>query len=99
MPFQDGSALAWRWNFTLDFMEGAGGGGIAYSLCKIVYWFTEDGIGKAIASLAVIFLGIQAFFGKVQWGTALMFVAGIFAIFGSQEIVDAVTGGMSSGGC
>lgn len=84
--------------FSFSMGGGGGGGGIGEALCTVVGWITEEGAGQAIASLAVIFLGVQAFFGKVNWGTALMYVAGIFAIFGSQEIVDAITGGLGGGG-
>lgn len=84
--------------FSFSLGSGSGGGGIGEALCTVVSWITDEGIGQAVASLAVIFLGIQAFFGKVNWGTAVMFAAGIFAIFGSQEIVDAITGGLSGGG-
>ena len=58
----------------------------------------QGGVGRAIASLAVVFLGISAFFGKATWGMALLFAAGIFAIFGSGEIVAVVTNGYG-GGC
>ncbi|PIR32842.1 MAG: hypothetical protein COV36_03430 [Alphaproteobacteria bacterium CG11_big_fil_rev_8_21_14_0_20_44_7] len=79
---------------------GGGGeaGGIAAALCEIAGWFT-GGVGQAVASLAVIFLGIAAFFGKVTWGLAIMFAAGIFAIFGSSDIVYAITGGKGHGCC
>jgi len=70
-------------------------GGIANALCNIAGWF-QGGVGQAIASLAIIFLGISAFFGKVTWGTALMFACGIFAIFGSADIVKAIVAGTSS---
>lgn len=59
-------------------------------LCTVAEWFS-GGTGKAIATVAIIFLGIAAFFGKVTWGLALMFAVGIFAIFGSAEIVAAIT--------
>ena len=77
---------------------GGGDGGISSALCTIVSWFTDPGgIGSALASLSVVFLGIGAFFGKVTWGTAATFTAGIMAIFGAGDIVSAVTGGMASG--
>lgn len=59
-------------------------------LCAISEWFS-GGTGKAIATVAIIFLGIAAFFGKVTWGLALMFAVGIFAIFGSADIVAAIS--------
>lgn len=75
--------------------DGAAGG-IANALCNIAGWF-QGGVGQAIASLAIIFLGISAFFGKVTWGTALLFAVGVFAIFGSADIVKAIVSGTSSG--
>lgn len=76
--------------------DGAAGG-IANALCNIAGWF-QGGVGQAIASLAIIFLGISAFFGKVTWGTALLFAVGIFAIFGSADIVKAIVGGVGDDG-
>ncbi len=43
---------------------------------------------KVIATLAIIFLGIGAFFGKLNWGTALLFAAGIIAVFASVKVVE-----------
>ena len=59
-------------------------------LCAVAEWFS-GGTGKAIATVAIIFLGIAAFFGKVTWGLALMFAVGIFAIFGSADIIAAIS--------
>jgi type IV secretory pathway VirB2 component (pilin) len=59
-------------------------------LCAISAWFS-GGTGKAIATVAIIFLGIAAFFGKVTWGLALMFAVGIFAIFGANDIIAAIS--------
>lgn len=67
-------------------------GGIADSLCKVVGWFLYGDFGRAIASFTIIFLGLQAFFGKISWGTTIIFTVGIIAIFGAQEIVEAITG-------
>ena len=76
---------------TIAWGSGANGGeGIGEALCTIVNWFSAGSVGSAIASLAVIFLGIGAFFGKVTWGMAIMFAAGIFAIFGAENIVGAL---------
>mgnify|MGYP000718124670 CR=1 FL=1 len=66
-------------------------GGIGEMMCRVVDWFNGS-TGKAIATLAIIVLGVAAFFGKVTWGMALMFAIGIFAIFGAADIVDAVSG-------
>jgi len=65
---------------------------IGEKLCDIVGWFQSD-TGRAIATAAIVALGIMAFFGKVTWGLALMFFVGIFAIFGASEIISAVSDG------
>jgi len=67
-------------------------------LCAISAWFS-GGTGKAIATVAIIFLGIAAFFGKVTWGLALMFAVGIFAIFGAGDIVGAISDEGDSAAC
>lgn len=67
------------------------------TLCNIAEWFQGD-TGRAVATIAIIFLGIAAFFGKVTWGLALMFAVGIFAIFGAGQIVEAISDGEGCGG-
>ncbi len=74
------------------------GGPFDKMLCMVAGWFTS-GTGRAIATIAVIFLGIAAFFGKVTWGLALMFAVGIFAIFGAGEIVNAIALDNNTGTC
>ena len=83
-----------------DFAHAAAAeGGIGDMMCGVVGWFNGK-TGKGIATLAIIVLGIAAFFGKVTWGMALMFAIGIFAIFGAADIVDAVgSGGGKVGSC
>lgn len=49
-------------------------------------------IGKGIATLAVIFLGIGLFFGKLSWGLAIAIAIGIGGIFGASQIVDWLGG-------
>lgn len=63
----------------------------ADALCSIVCAITGR-IGKALATLAVIIIGIAAFFGKVNWGLALMVAVGIAALFGAATIVQIISG-------
>ena len=67
-------------------------GGIADSLCKVVGWFITGDFGAAIASFTIIFLGLQAFFGKLSWSTTVIFTVGIITIFAAKDIVKAITG-------
>ena len=74
-----------------ELASASGDGGLGGMMCRVVGWFSGD-TGKAIATLAIVVLGIAAFFGKVTWGMALMFGVGIFAIFGASELVGAISG-------
>jgi type IV secretory pathway VirB2 component (pilin) len=75
---------------------GTGGDEIGLALCEVVGWLSGP-IGAAIASFAVIFLGIGAFFGKVTWGTAVLTATAIFTIFGADAIIPTITGGYGFG--
>lgn len=82
----------------MNFSLSTGNCGLADAICTVIGWL-QGSLGKAIASLSVIFLGIQAFFGKITWGTVLLYAVGIMTIFGAQNIVEAVTGASASGAC
>ena len=71
-------------------------GNLGSSICRIVQAL-QGNIGRGIATIAVIFLGIGAFFGKVNWGLAIMVAGGVILIFGAAEITDTVTD--SGGDC
>jgi type IV secretion system protein VirB2 len=48
--------------------------------------------GKAIATIAVIAVGVGALLGKISWGMALIVALGIALIFGAASIVTALGG-------
>jgi type IV secretory pathway VirB2 component (pilin) len=54
-------------------------------------------MGKAIASLAIIALGIGLFLGKLSWGLAVATALGIAMIFGAPNIVDWLSGNQFQG--
>lgn len=49
-------------------------------------------IGKAISTLAVVIVGLGAFYGKVSWPYAIFVGLGIALIFGSASILQIVIG-------
>jgi len=55
-------------------------------LCAFVKAFTGN-IAVAIATLAIIFLGIGAFFGKVNYGLCITVIVAIIVIFSAADIV------------
>lgn len=60
-------------------------GEIDVTICAVVNWFLGP-IGKAIATLAIIIIGVGALMGKVSWGMAIIVGIGIAVIFGADTI-------------
>ena len=65
--------------------------------CNIVSFFTGT-IGKALATIALIIIGIGALMGKVSWGMAIIVAIGVALIFGAASIVEAL-GASSTANC
>lgn len=57
--------------------------------CNVVSWFT-GAIGKGLATISMIILGIGALFGKVSWGMAMVVALGVAMVFGSTGIIEAL---------
>jgi type IV secretory pathway VirB2 component (pilin) len=62
---------------------------IGGGLCN-VYGALTGTVAQGIATLAVLFLGIGAFFGKVTWALAITVAVGIATIFGAAAIVSTI---------
>ena len=77
---------------------GGGGGGstIAKVLCNVVSWFNGP-VGKGIATLAIIVIGVGALMGKVSWGMAIIVGVGVAVIFGADTVVDELASGGAEG--
>lgn len=58
-------------------------------LCNIVSFFT-GAVGKGIATIALIVIGIGALMGKISWGMALIVALGIALVFGATTLVNAL---------
>jgi type IV secretion system protein VirB2 len=67
--------------------------GLNTVLCAAIGWMT-GGIGSAIATLAIIVIGIGALMGKVSWGMAIIVGLGIGIIFGAEDLVGLLNGGV-----
>ncbi len=65
-------------------------GSIGRRMCNIVAVLVGPA-GQAVGTAAVVFLGIGAFFGKVNWGLALTVSIGIIAIFAATTIVNSLS--------
>jgi type IV secretory pathway VirB2 component (pilin) len=92
-------ALAVSWSVSGGGSGGSGGsdgGTIGNLLCNVAGWFTGS-VGKGIATLAIIVIGIGALMGKVSWGMAIIVGIGVAVIFGAPTIVDEL--GTGGSGC
>lgn len=79
----------------LSYASSTGANIIGDTLCTIVNQLTGK-IGRGIATLGVIFLGIGLFVGKLSWGLAVAIAIGIGGIFGAESIVDWLDSGANN---
>jgi type IV secretory pathway VirB2 component (pilin) len=66
-------------------------------LCNVIKQL-QGGIGKAVATIAIIVLGIGLFLGKLNWTLALATAIGVGIIFGAGTIVSWLSPA-GAGGC
>ncbi len=76
-----------------DAAMAAGGdsNAIEQVFCNVVLILTGT-TGKAIATVAVIAVGVGALLGKISWGMALIVALGVALIFGAASIVSSLGG-------
>lgn len=56
-------------------------------LCGLVGWFYGP-VGRGIATLAIIIVGVGALLGKVSWGMAIIVGLGVAVVFGAGTITE-----------
>jgi type IV secretory pathway VirB2 component (pilin) len=61
-------------------------------LCAVVDWIVFGNLGRGLATLAVLVVGVGAVLGKASWGMAITVAVGISVIFGAHDILNALTG-------
>lgn len=66
-------------------------------LCNIVGFITGT-TGKAIATIAIIIVGVGALMGKVSWGMAIIVGLGVAIIFGAGTLVNEIGEGAGDDG-
>jgi type IV secretory pathway VirB2 component (pilin) len=67
-------------------------------LCKVVKLLSGT-VGKAVATIALIVLGIGLFMGKLSWPLALATAIGIGFIFGAPSVVNYLAGSPNAAEC
>ncbi|MCH2546405.1 MAG: TrbC/VirB2 family protein [Alphaproteobacteria bacterium] len=74
---------------------GAAGGGetpMEGVMCLLVEWILGP-TGRALATLAIIFIGVGALMGKISWGMAIIVALGIAIVFGAPVLLGLLSGG------
>lgn len=61
-------------------------------LCAVVDMVMGN-LGRGLATLAVIIVGVGATLGKVSWGLAITVAVGIAVIFNAETIVESLSAG------
>ena len=59
-------------------------------LCAIVDFVIYGNLGRGLATLAIIIVGVGAMLGKVSWGLAITVGVGISVMFGAYDIGTAL---------
>ncbi len=67
-------------------------GGALGTVAKNVLGAVTGTLGKSVAALAVVALGVMAMFGKLAWDTAIKVIIGIGLVFGATSIVGWISG-------
>lgn len=67
--------------------SGVDDGVLSDVMCRVVTLLTGK-VGKAIATIAVVVLGVGLFLGKLSWGIAVATAIGIALIFGAEKFVN-----------
>ena len=70
---------------------------ISIVFCNVVHELT-GATGRAIATVAVIAVGVGALLGKISWGMALIVALGVAIIFGASAIVGQLGTGTPGAG-
>jgi type IV secretory pathway VirB2 component (pilin) len=69
--------------------------GFGLELCRLKACFLSNNVIMVVGSLAVFFLGIGVFMGKVSWPLALATCIGLILITGSNQIAQMFMGSLT----
>lgn len=63
---------------------------LSLTICTVVKWFVGP-LGKTIATLGILVLGVGALMGKISWGMAITVAVGVSIMFSGGEVVRILT--------
>ncbi len=71
----------------------SGLGSVGSTVCEVYNCIVDSNLLTIIATVGIFFLGIGAFFGKVNWGLVIIIAIGIVVIVGAMSIASSLTNG------
>lgn len=77
-------------------MAGDPGDGLTNAANKILGLLTGT-LGKAVATIALVVMGLMAMFGKLEWERAFKVILGIAIVFGAASIIKLIGGKVIGG--
>ncbi len=66
---------------------------VGTTVCSVYGCIVNNELLAVIATVAIFFLGIGAFFGKVNWGLVIIIALGVVIIVGAMGIATTLVGG------
>lgn len=82
-------ALLFYMAFAAAAMAGSPMGDV---LCEVVNMITTGNLGKGLATLGIIVVGVGASIGKVSWGLAMTVAVGIAVTIRAPLVLDSLLG-------
>lgn len=61
-------------------------------LCDVVEMITQGNLGRALATLGIIIVGVGASIGKVSWGLAMTVAVGIAVTIRAPVVLNSLLG-------
>ena len=74
-------------------------GTVGDTVCKVYTCIVNSNMLTIVATVGIFFLGIGAFFGKVNWGLVIIIALGIVVIVGAMTIASTLTSNSGTNNC
>ena len=68
----------------------AGANGMAQSLCTIPFGIINTSLGRGLATMGILIIGIMATIGRITWAQATVVGVGISAKFGAADLAGMI---------
>lgn len=78
---------------TIGTVDAYAGGALGTAMCQIPVSVISTSLGRAIATIGIIILGVMATLGRITWTQAVVVGVGISVIFGAAALAGTLSMG------